>query len=114
MTENAISEVFNFTQLQRFRQNRNLLAFDKAKPIVANQVVDSDSDDESNSDGEPGIENKNTQNRFPVSARSGSSRGQAPQQIKSQRKQAIGEEKLRELEGKWWLQGDIEAVKRSI
>lgn len=26
----------------------------------------------------------------------------------------IGQEKLRELEDKWWLQGDIEAVKRSI
>ena len=26
----------------------------------------------------------------------------------------MGEEKMRELESKWWLQGDIEAVKRGI
>jgi len=74
----------------------------------------SDSED-SDSDDEPdNIENRNLQNNRVVSG-AGSNRLQSQvQHIKSQRSQAVGEEKLRELEEKWWLQGDIEAVKRNI
>jgi len=39
---------------------------------------------------------------------------QVQTQIKSQRKQAMNADKMRELESKWWLQGDIDAVKRAI
>ena len=65
LTEDAIGDVFNFTQLQRFRQNRNLLAFDKSKPIAVNPVA-SESDCSDNSDdsddiaaGRAGAENRN-------------------------------------------------------
>jgi len=61
LTETAINQVFNFTQLQRFRQNRDLTAFDKSKAIPGQAIVDSDSsDNESDSDDE--YENKNQLN----------------------------------------------------
>ena len=63
LTENAIGDVFNFTQLQRFRQNRNLLAFDKAKPIAVNPVASdsdgSDSGDDSDGPAVGNVENRN-------------------------------------------------------
>ena len=66
LQEKAIDDVFNFTQLQRFRQNRDLLAFDKSKPAVANAAIDSDSSDLDSSDDEDGFgaatENRNSQN----------------------------------------------------
>jgi len=61
LTETAINQVFNFTQLQRFRQNRDLTAFDKSKAIPGQAIVASDSsDNESDSDDE--YENKNQLN----------------------------------------------------
>ena len=118
LTEHAIPQIFNFTQLQRFRQNRDLLAFDKAKPVAMNPCVSDDSEDDkddSESDDDEVVdgENRNQQNkRFPTTSISVNSAQKAAQQ--TQKKQAIGEAQLRELEEKWWLQGDIEAVKRNI
>ena len=63
LTETAIGDVFNFSQLQRFRQNRNLFAFDKSKPIAVNPVASdsdqSDSDDSDNGQNAVNIENRN-------------------------------------------------------
>ena len=63
LNESAIDDVFNFTQLQRFRQNRNLMAFDKSKPIAVNPVASdsdqSDSDDSENGQNAVNIENRN-------------------------------------------------------
>ena len=117
LTEQAIPQIFNFTQLQRFRQNRDLLAFDKAKPISVNPYVSDDSeddkDDSESDDDEADGENRNQQNkRFPTTSISVVNSAQKAKQ--TQNKQAIGEAQLRELEEKWWLQGDIEAVKRGI
>lgn len=56
LTETAIAQVFNFTQLQRFRQNRDLLAFDKSKPMA--NPVESDSE-ASDSDASDEAENRN-------------------------------------------------------
>ena len=118
LNEDAIDHVYNFTQLQRFRQNRDLLAFDKSKQgNAAANPIESDSSD-SDSDDEPEIENRNVSNRGGPAA---SHRSQASSQlqsqrdqIKQQRKQVVNAEKLKELENKWWLQGEIEAVKRAI
>ena len=61
--------------------------------------------------GATNLENRNMQNtRFP-SARTQNS---VQTQLKSKRQQEMNEEKMRELESKWWLQGDIQAVKRGI
>ena len=66
--------MFNFTQLQRFRQNRDLQAFDKAKAAATNPI-DSDSDSDSDSDDEPlQTENRNQLNKMPVSSRLSSQR----------------------------------------
>ena len=62
LTETAISDVFNFTQLQRFRQNRNLLAFDKSKPIAVNPVA-SDSECSDSDDSDTGHNAVNTENQ---------------------------------------------------
>lgn len=81
MTENAIPQVFAFTQLQRFRQDRDLMAFDKSRPIAAHAIADSDSDDDdSDSDGELGVENKNQQNNTKRFVGGASARTQASQQ----------------------------------
>lgn len=80
---------------------------------VASDSDCSDSDDsDGNLTGLASAENRNEQNtRFPAYGRM---QAQVQTKIKSQRQQAMNEEKIRELESKWWLQGDIEAVKRAI
>ena len=60
LQETAIDEVFNFTQLQRFRQNRDLQAFDKSRPMAVAVESDSDASGSDSDDGEP--ENQNLQN----------------------------------------------------
>lgn len=71
---------------------------DKMKPIPVT-ARDLNSDE---SDGED-VENVNTKNI----------RGSKTERIQGAKMIAINEE-LKEIEQKWWLQGDAESVKRSI
>ena len=61
-TETAIAQVFDFTQLQRFRQNRDLTAFDKSKTVPGKDALSSDSSDDSDSEDDQQVENQNQQN----------------------------------------------------
>ena len=82
-------------------------------PCVSDDSEDDKDDSESDDDEVVDGENRNQQNkRFPTTSISVNSAQKAAKQ--TQKKQAIGEAQLRELEEKWWLQGDIEAVKRNI
>lgn len=63
LNEDAIDQVYNFTQLHRFRQNRDLLAFDKSKQAAKANPIDSDSSDEDSDEDVPEAENRNVSNR---------------------------------------------------
>ena len=86
--------------LQRFRGNRDFRAFDKTKPIA---VTARDLDESGDDSGED-AENVNQQN-----VRAGS----RTERVQGAKLLALNAE-LKEIEQKWWLQGDEESVKRSI
>ena len=88
--------------LQRFRGNKDFKMFDKTKPIPVT-ARDLASDDDS--DIEEDTENVNQQNRRPL--------GSVTERVQGAKLIAINEE-LKAIEQKWWLQGDVESVKRSI
>ena len=73
-------------------------AFDKSKPLPVNPV-ESDTSSSDSEDESASAENLNVQNRGSASNRLNSQRIQA----KQQKKHVIGQEKLKELEEKWWL-----------
>lgn len=110
LSEQAVDQVYGFSMLQRFRQSKDLNQYDKTKPSAVMAVIQqrqaaADSDEE-----DLDKENSFAANIISKQQAVGNVSTEAVQMSKISA--AVAE--LEQVEQKWWLQGDAEALKRDI
>lgn len=113
--ESAIQEVHQFSLLQRFRQDRDMNAFDRSKPLP----IDANDESESNSEDE-GIQLENVNLKNITSPTSGPSNALALAREKKKTintingKPVIFNKEEKDVEFKWWVGGDPNAAERKM